>query len=145
MHRSLLFVLGIVCAVGVPLFYALRKRAAARSLDALIRERFRPRAWTNLEIPVPNSGRIRATAAYDDTSGSGLVLVTGIWIRSRTAFIRVAGVLVPGASVDALPQLGLVRAATPAGALIFWGQLASASSVLSHLANLARIPPKSAG
>jgi hypothetical protein len=39
-HRSLLFVFGIVGAVG-----------------RLIGERFRPRDWTNLEIPVSNAGR----------------------------------------------------------------------------------------
>jgi hypothetical protein len=139
-HRFLLFGFGIVFAVGVPLFFALRKRSAARSLDALIQERFRPRAWTNLEIPVPNAGRIRATAAYDDTAGSGLVLVTGIWIRSRTAFMYVAGVLAPGASVDSVPKVGIVRAATPAGAIVFFGQLASRASVLAHFEAMGRSP-----
>jgi len=122
-------VLALCVAIGVPLYYAIRKRSAARGLAALIQERFRPRAWTPLEIKVAR-GRVRCLEAYDDTRGSGLALVTGQWVFTPRSFIRVAGLLKPGGGAEWLAHMRkradvILAETVPSGGLVMFGGLAS--------------------
>ena len=122
-------VLALAVAVGLPLYYAIRKRHAARGLAALIEERFRRRAWTPFEIKAAR-GRVRCLDAYDDTRGSGLALVTGHWIFGPRSFIRVAGLLKPGGGAEWLAHMrkqpGVILAeSVPPGELVIFGALAS--------------------
>jgi hypothetical protein len=55
-------VLALAVAIGLPLYYAIRKRNAQRGLAALIEERFRRRAWTPLEIKLAR-GHVRCLHA----------------------------------------------------------------------------------
>ena len=122
-------VLALGVAIALPLYYAIRKRNAARGLAALIEERFRRRDWNPLEIKTAR-GRVRCLDAYDDTGASGLMLVTGQWIFGPRSFMRVAGLLRPGGGSEWLEHMrqlpGVILAErVELGALVMFGALAS--------------------
>jgi hypothetical protein len=135
---------GLAVAVGLPAYYIHIKRRAASSLDGLLAERFAQCPCPVPEVPT-NVGPVRFYAAYNDTAGSGLVLVLGNWVRSRTAFNRVAGLFKPAGSpvwlerVQNQPDL-LLATIVAGGALVVWKELPTKPSVLEHMESVRSHP-----
>src|SRR5581483_8581774 len=137
MSQPLVVLFGLGLAIGLPAYYVVIKRRAASSLRRLLEERFSPRPCNIPEIPTPR-GPVLFREAYDDRSGSGLVLVLGYWRRSRTAYNLVAGLFKPGGQIlsRGMERHGtqvLIAASVAGGDLVVWKGLPSRDSVLAHL------------
>jgi hypothetical protein len=135
MSNGLLALGGFAIAVGLPAYYFVIKKRAD-SLNALLAERFARRPCPIGDVHT-ELGWIQFHQAYNDTGGSGLVLVLGNLRRSRTAYNRVAGFFKPGGNLKAgEPVKGgdvLYAADVAGGALIVWKGLPSRESVLAHM------------
>jgi hypothetical protein len=137
MTHPFLVLFGFGLAAGLPAYYIAIKRRAAASLRTLLAERFSPRPCPIPEIRTPH-GPVLFREAYDDKSGTGLVLVLGNWRRSRTAYNLVAGLFKPAGKLDSSGaqrdgQQVLIAANVEGGDLIIWKELPSRDSVLAHL------------
>lgn len=135
MSHPFVVLLGFGLAVGLPAYYIAIKRRAAASLRGLLSERFSSRPCSIPQIRTPG-GPVTFREAYDDKTGSGLVLVLGSWQRSRTAYNLVAGVFKPGGKIDrsAMPANEvLVSETLEGGDLVVWKGLPSRDSVLARL------------
>ena len=127
---------GFGVAAGLPAYYFAIKRRAAASLRELLAERFAERACPVSAVR-STRGPVRFYAAYDDISGSGLVLVLGNWRRSRTVYNLVAGLFKPRGEVHWMERVCnqpdvLLATAVEGGCLVVWKGLPSRESVLAH-------------
>ncbi len=137
----------VVLLVGVPAYLVAKKHHARSSLDSLLAERFTPRPCMVASLPVSSGGHFECAEAYDDKSGSGLVLVVGSWERGTvkvrggvtTANKLASGVFKPGADaawmarVHPLPDV-IITAPVDGGAVAVWDELPDRDSVLAHFA-----------
>jgi len=127
--------IGVGLAAGLPAYYIAVKRRAAASLKKLLAERFTQRPCP---IPEVRTGRGPVTfrEAYDDTSGSDLVLLLGNWRRSRTAYNVVSALFKPRGKLDGngleRDKQVLIRTDVQGGDLVVWKDLPSRDSVLAH-------------
>ncbi len=145
-HRPIVILVGLLLAVGLPLYFVVIKKRAASSLEDLLTERFKARACPVAVVEVPEGGRVHCQQAYDDSEGSGLVLVVGSWERGQVktqtgaTYVeqRVAGLYKPGGDAGwaerAKGKEGvIVAAAVEGGAIAIWQGLPSSDSVIAHL------------
>lgn len=137
MSHPFVALVGFGLAVGLPAYYIWIKRRAAASLQGLLSERFSPRACPIREIQTQH-GPVTFQKAFDDKSGSGLVLLLGSWRRSRTAYNLVSGLFKPGGNLDTKGaesdgQHVLIAARVEGGDVVVWKALPSRDSVLAQL------------
>lgn len=147
-HRPIVILIALFFAVGVPIIYVVVKRRAAASLGGLLAERFSTLPCPVASVVVPSGGSVRFHSAYDDTRGSGFVLVLGNWERGS---VRVgAGVTDVTQRVAGLYRAGdtawlerlrgesdlIVATTVEGGALAVWQGLPSRRPVLAHLASV---------
>ena len=136
MSNGLVALGGLAVAVGLPTYYAVIKKRASDSLNALLAERFARRPCPVNEVHT-TLGWIQFYDAYHDNRGSGLVLVLGNLRRSRKAYNRVAGFFKPGGNLkiaEAAESADLLFTGDVAGgALIVWKGLPSHESVVAHM------------
>lgn len=132
-HPFVMF-FGFGLAVGLPAYYVALKKRAAASLNQLLAERFSQRPCPIPEVRTER-GPVLFRDAYDDKSGTGLVLLLGNWRRSRTAYNMVSALFKPVGKFDAtgLEREVLIRVQVQGGELVVWKDLPSRDSVLAHL------------
>jgi hypothetical protein len=136
MSTGLVAFCGFVVAFGMPAYYVVKKKRASDSLNKLLAERFTERPCPVNELHT-KLGTIYFFGAYNDTGGSGLVLVLGNLFRSPKAYLRIAGVFKPSGNLQTVqPTNGgdvVVTADIAGGSLIMWKGLPSRDSVLAHM------------
>jgi hypothetical protein len=133
MSNGLVALCGFAVAFGLPAYYGVKKKRASDSLNKLLAERFTQRPCPLNEVHT-KLGTIHFFGAYNDTSGSGLVLVLGNLVRSRRAYNRVAGIFKPGGNLKTAPANGAdVLFTANVADLIVWKGLPSRDSVLAHM------------
>jgi hypothetical protein len=151
-HRPIVIIVALLFAVGIPLYFVVIKGRAASTLDALLSQRFKPRACPIVgPVEVPDGGRVTCQSAYDDTEDSGLVLVLGSWdrgqVKTQTGMAsvqnRVAGLFKASADSAWLERVRtqpdvIIATASSGGSLVVWKGLPSSDSVLAHFKAAAR-------
>ena len=80
MSNGLVALGGLAVAFGLPAYYVVNKKLASDSLNKLLAERFHERPCPVDEVHT-KLGTIHFFGAYNDTGGSGLVLVLGNLVR----------------------------------------------------------------
>ena len=144
-NRSIVILVALFFAIGLPMIYAIRKKRAAASLATLLAERFVERTCPVREaVAVPSGGRVLVHSAYTDNRGSGFTLVLGnrVWRFAKGgAHKRVAGFFKPGSDTAWLERVRgkrgvIVATAIEGGALVLWDGLPSHDSVLAHLGDV---------
>ncbi len=138
-------VCGLGGAVGLPMYYALKKSLAASSLKQLVGQQFSPTTLPVAAIKIANKGQVQFFAAYKDDMGSDLVLLIGNMTfglggpgPAASAYLRVPGLYKPRGDAAWLERVkgrrGVVFASlVEGGALVVWKGLPSRGSILPFL------------
>ena len=143
-RTTVIAIVALVVALGIPAYYVFIKKRAAASLDDLLAERFKTaRACPLAEVAVPQGGHITCQIAFEDSEQPGTLLVLGSWARGTVKVPgtvaevdnKVAGIYKPSTDWLARAQASGAIAAieAPGGAIAFWSGLPSRETVLAHL------------
>jgi hypothetical protein len=131
---------------GLIVYFIVVKRRAAAALRSLLAERFVERLCPVEKVLHPSGWFVYCKAAYDDTQGSGFVLVFGDWDRGISAgtggphhlYSKVSGLFRSGSEVAWLERVRsqknvVIAKVVEDGAIVFWYERPSHNNILAHL------------